>query len=138
MEVPKTLDWVAARAACSVDTLFEMLAQVIESDVEAIRKVIDTRTVFRLNRPASNKVVVVRDDPSFTYTVTFTHDGSSINVTTRTREREADPVFMAKPRFDQAGVCRLELDGQPMELWQVSRKALEGLFFGDEEDQLAV
>jgi len=38
-------------------------------------------------------------------------------------------LFEAKASLGFEGRCRYEVEGQPLELWQVSRKALEDLFF---------
>ncbi len=133
MEIPKELDWVAARAACSVDALFESLAQIIESDVSAIRKV-DARSIYRFRHPATSlNVSVTRetDQAVFVRAVILTRDRRSITVTTRMPGDEFHPLFVAMPRLDETGACRLEIDGNPMELWQVSRRALEELFFDD-------
>lgn len=42
----------------------------------------------------------------------------------------ATPAFSAVPRLNEDGECRLEVQGERLQFWQVSRKALEDLFFG--------
>ena len=58
--VPKTLNWVKARAECSIGYLFETLVQVIDSDVKTIRSYdSERRHVFQFNRVNEWKVFVV-------------------------------------------------------------------------------
>lgn len=40
-------------------------------------------------------------------------------------------MFDARPSLNKEGDCLLEIEGQPFALWQVCRRALEGLFFPD-------
>lgn len=47
--------------------------------------------------------------------------------------RTGREMFMAKPALNAAGECKLMIEGesdQSLELWQVSRKAIETLVFG--------
>lgn len=44
--------------------------------------------------------------------------------------RNQEDRFTAKPHLSMAGECMFEVDGTPLRPWQVSRLALESLFFG--------
>ena len=39
------------------------------------------------------------------------------------------PMFTAKPHIDVNGDCKFEVDGNPLEPWQVSKMALEAFLF---------
>ena len=93
--VPKTLDWVTARAECSIERLFMLLTEVMDSDVKTMQARAPVGTQFSLNQLTAAKIVIAK--------VTTDRQG-----------------FTAKPSLDSTGTCRLEVGGQPMELWQVS------------------
>lgn len=59
-KVPKTLDWVKARAECSIDTLFIMLGAVVESDTKAADSRAGEDVEFRLRHVAENVFMVER------------------------------------------------------------------------------
>lgn len=130
--VPKTCDWVTRRAECSVEKLFLLLVEVVESDV----KVMHARSLphgpsFTTNKPTSGKLVVMKMFPDSTIAgnVVFERTIGGIEVRMLKRARDEQALFTAKPSLSAEGECRLEIDYLPMELWQVSRRALEDLFF---------
>jgi hypothetical protein len=45
------------------------------------------------------------------------------------REDKGDPMFDVTATFGDEGECRLEVNGEVRNLWQVRRMALEGLLF---------
>ena len=56
----------------------------------------------------------------------------TVECTEATITAQASPsgvLLVAKPSFDWDGACLLEVDGMPLQLWQVSRRILEDLFF---------
>ena len=128
--VPKSFDWVRARAECSLERLFRLLAETVDSDVRAVSAIKrPDQSVFEVI-PALHKVIVSRTKdtggiPSVE-TVVFELVSNGIHV----RRGKDTSVFTATPVLDARGDCRLEVSGESLELWQVSRKALEGLFFG--------
>jgi hypothetical protein len=129
--VPKTLDWVKARAECSLEHLFMLLREVVDSDVKAMQaRKADHRRDFSLGDPNQSKFVVSKaaEGEQPFRGVIFERASQGIRVMSATRTG-FEEMFVAKPSLDVAGSCRLEVGGQPLELWQVSRKALEDLFF---------
>jgi hypothetical protein len=60
--------------------------------------------------------------------VTFSIGANSIIV----RDENDTLMFKAFPTVCNDGECRLKVDGQERELWQVRKQALEGLFFSPE------
>lgn len=135
-QIPETFDWVTARAKCSAEQMFILLVERIESDVTLMRDRLDkARYVVTLNKVAADKVIVAKQ-----YTeggrayggrnvmLKRTHSGITVDRLTA-HETEPQPLFEASVFLGPEGRCRYEVSGQALELWQISRKALEDLFF---------
>ena len=58
----------------------------------------------------------------------LSQDGALL-VESESPSHERSPMFKAVARLQDDGRCRLEVDGAPVHVWQVSKRALEGLFF---------
>lgn len=130
-EVPKTFDWVTARAECSLAHLFTLLTELMDSDVKNMQTRAPKGTQFTFERLNDVKVVIAKLSgaggvhQSSNVVITLTPSSIAISSTGSARPT----AFLAKPSFHANGRCRLEVDGRPFELWQVSRMALEDLFF---------
>jgi hypothetical protein len=61
--------------------------------------------------------------------VMFKRTESGIVVDMETKGKPGRVLFEARAALGFEGRCRYEIDGQPLELWQISRRALEDLFF---------
>jgi hypothetical protein len=132
-QVPKTLDWVTARAECSVERLFRLLTETLDTDVKTMQARAPSGTRFTLNALGGNKVVVAKVrgfGGGFMDGDNVVFETTPLGIVARTGRADTQ-LFLAKPSLGLDGECHLEIDGQPHELWQVSRKALEALFFGD-------
>lgn len=133
----ETFDWVPARAKCSAEHMFTLLVARIESDVNAMQSCLDqSRYVLTLNKTAADRMIVAKQtvEGGRAYggrNVMFKRTPSGVAVDTLTvhRETEPRPLFEATIALGPEGRCHYEVSGQPLELWQVSRKALEDLFF---------
>ena len=131
-EIPKTLDWVRVRAECSLHQMFIALREVIDSDVKSIQAR-DQRVQYKLMQPADGKLVVsrTRNDGGIISgeSVVFELIGDQA---VRVKEGRTEQVlFSVKPTVTSTGECKFHVDGEslPLYAWQVSRKALESLFF---------
>lgn len=126
-EVPQVFDWVTARSQCSALALFTMLVETVDSDVKAMNAL--GRIRVECNRITQTKVVVARltDDGDATGTVIL--ERTQTGMRARYGAPSEAPLFDAVPSLQDDGRCRYEIDQAPHELWQVSRRALEGLFF---------
>jgi hypothetical protein len=133
MEVPKVFDWVAERRKCSLGTIFTHLTEVVDSDVKSAQAKLEDGENITMNRPADGKIVVVKSfgprGSSQGESVVFEVAANCIAV--KKGGPNGKELFTAKPFLLQNGMCKLEVKGEPepLELWQVSRKALEDLFF---------
>lgn len=132
------MDWVKARAACSLPRIFEALGEQLERDVASANALNRPNVLFRFNRERHNSMSVSR---RFDYAgipqgqhVVFALGATEIAVEDVDAVGKKRSLFTARPVLTVEGDCRLELSGdpQPKELWQVSRKALEDLFFSFE------
>jgi hypothetical protein len=135
-KVPRELNWVEVRSACTVAKVFNALRNEIAEDVEAANQV--------LSIPETSR-----------YQVDVHSDGSTIyvgrpNMLSRARviigvsngriavnEEWSGTKWSASIGLNDEGRCTLRLcdeKGEPtaleMEHWQFRKKALESLFFG--------
>ena len=115
-----------------MDGIVHILVELLDGDVKAANKLKRKDIEFELNTQVKGKVIVTRKREMIglmeATSVVFEFSSDSINVTQRIG-MEVKPLFEAKPGLNHDGECLLEVDGNPLKLWQVSRKALEGLFF---------
>lgn len=132
-QVPKTFNWVEARAKCSLEQLFIALREVVESDTKEMdRRLIGYRGgTASMTMATDTKFIVVKQRDAggimVSESVVFERTASGIAVKDGPSQRQ---ILVATHSFTVAGECKLFVDDQPLELWQVSRKALEALFFG--------
>jgi len=125
-----SFNWVAARSQCSLKRVFETLAEIVDSDVKAANELPGRKAQFHVNG-GDKKLVVSRDKSVETATPVSTVVFELFPAEISVRHGRDTKLFSARPRLNDDGECMLEVDGQALRLWQVSRKALEDLFFGD-------
>lgn len=119
-------DWVNGRFACSLASVFKTLRLEVEEDV---------KTRNGLRPPNSPYEFSLADtDDGFTVTlqakevrksVAFKLGEQAIVV----RDDKGDPMFEVNLAFSDAGKCRLKVNHEEREYWQVRRMALENLMF---------
>lgn len=129
-------EWVHARSACSLVTVFEKLKLQVEADVE-------TRNSLRRPEPAyggqqpgfaykfevvgsAGNFKVILNSNTQAEAVTFKRGDKFIWVT----DTNGDKMFEAFLTLSDDGECRVKINGQERELWHMRRMALEHLFFG--------
>lgn len=119
-------DWVTERSLCALPKVFKALRLQVEEDVK-------TRNALRPNN-SPYEFSVAENGDDFTVllkakdvhrAVVFTLAEHAILV----REDKGDPMFDVTATFGDEGECRLEVNGEERDLWQVRRMALEGLLF---------
>jgi hypothetical protein len=119
-------DWVTGRSACSLPKVFAVLRQQVEQDVK-------TRNSLRpQNAPYEFSVTV--DTEAFTVflksqelqrSVTFKLGEHEISVL----DDKNNSLFQVTVAFNDSGECRLHVNEEDREFWQVRRMALEDLMF---------
>jgi predicted RNase H-like nuclease (RuvC/YqgF family) len=130
-------NWVQSRAACSLESIFHALSEVIDSDIKsanALRRP-GPPTTFRMNTEATGKIIVVRtrDMAGFAETVAVVFELQANEIIVKQKlpaTFQETSLFVAVPYLHEEGECLLEVGGKSLKLWQVSRKALEDLVFG--------
>lgn len=132
-EVPKVFPWVEERAKCSIVGVFIALAVRVKSDVESMTGLhLQPKHLFAFTAPSEKtflveKQIKVGGMVAPGGVVVFEHDETKITVSDGLKY---NVLFEATPAIGEDGPCRLDVNGVVLELWQVSRKALEPLFFG--------
>lgn len=123
---------------CSVKHMFMLLVERLDYDRTQMQERVDSSIKLVLNRISEKTVYVgrTRDIGGFkeSQSVKFerTDGGVSIEKVSATGERTT--FFKVTPALSpDDGRCRFSIidggQGSALELWQVSHKALEGLFF---------
>jgi hypothetical protein len=125
-DVPVDLNWVKARAECSLAQVFKALELAIKDDIEAVNSLRpDAGTKFALVPYGGKRFSVVCEVNHF--------PSSSIDFTLSENEILVgcgpDTIFRAALTLTDSGRCKLKVNGVELEQWQFRRKALEDLFF---------
>ena len=119
-------DWVTERSSCSLPKVFRDLRLQVEADVK-------TRNDLRpANSPYDFSVKENGDDFAVLLKTTDAHK----SVTFRLAEHailvcddKGDQMFEITLTFNDQGKCRLHVNKEERELWQVRRMALEDILF---------
>jgi hypothetical protein len=119
-------DWVSERSSCSLPKVFNVLRLQVEADVK-------TRNALRLNYSPyefflaedTGEFKVLLKAKELQQTVTFSLGERAIQV----RDGQDNKMFEVTVAFDEKGKCRLNVNGEERDFWQVRRMALEDLMF---------
>jgi len=123
-EAPK-FDWVTQRFSCSVPNVFQALRLQVKEDVK-------TRNALRPNNSPYEFTVEENGDD---FTVLLTANDVQKSVIFSRAEHSIlvrdgrKTIFEVTLSFNDEGVCKLTVNQQERELWQVRRMALEELMF---------
>lgn len=122
------IDWVTARANCSLFEVFHQLRKSVEDDVAARVKLLGEGVV--------NMTFKMREDgdPKNFGVLRFSHDGpdsvdfqcseSAILV----KDSSGKVKIEARLTLNDEGQCRLKIQNKEIESWQFRRRALEDFF----------
>jgi hypothetical protein len=119
-------DWVTERSSCSLPKVFKDLRSQVEADVK-------TRNALRPNN-SPYEFSVAENGGDFTVlleakdvkrSVIFSLAEHAILV----RDDKGNQMLEVTVTFNDDGKCRLNVNKEERELWQVRRMALEKLFF---------
>ena len=125
------MNWVNRRASCTINDVFEALLSRIEADIEE-KKDVHPDSEFTIARKAAGDVlekVAIRGvkDLGHTPIVELKIENGTIKV----HGTEHD-VFHVTTLWDKdSAECTMLVDHKPLELWQISQRALYPLFFRD-------
>jgi hypothetical protein len=124
-EPPKS-DWVTKRFLCSLPNVFKDLMLQVEEDIK-------TRNALRPNN-SPYEFSVTESGPEFTValeaegvhkSVIFTLEEHAFLV----RDDKGKKMFEVTLSFSEQGECKLHVNQEERELWQLRRMALEDLLF---------
>ena len=133
-------DWVTQRAACSVETALASLLEIVRHNVEQANAldagIREHHTFEILGGTGRFTVKTVREsqgdfrDQRF---VSFEQRDEGILVFSAVLNNPHKPVptpeFLIVPSWNaENGRCELLIGGEPHKLWQISQRALAGLF----------
>jgi hypothetical protein len=122
----KPFDWVTRRSTCSLASVFKELRAQVEQDV-------NTRNGLRPNY-APYEFSIADQDGGFNVflkakelqmAVRFVLAEHSILV----KDDKGTELFAVSLSFNERGECKLKVNGEDREYWQVRRMALEDLMF---------
>jgi hypothetical protein len=130
-KTPDDFNWVAARSACSLGAVFELLKQQVQQDTEARQRIL-TATIhrhygFRFLSASSRSFSVLTEGNHIHCIVDFKLGDNAIQV--GGSGFEGVPNFEATLTLDDEGECRAKIGEREFQLWQVRKMALETLFF---------
>jgi hypothetical protein len=126
--MPQELDWVTVRAACSVEQVFKELHQGVKDDVEAMNLLCEQREeapIAMSTHRAGNAFFVGRGQ-AIKPVVRFLLGKDRIEIA----DEVSNQTFVVTLTLNNEGRCKLRIEQEEFEQWQVRRMSLEKLFFG--------
>ncbi len=125
------VNWVKQRASCTINDLFQALLSRLKADIEEKREV-HPDSEFTVKRKVAGDVlekvaILGPKHLGLTPIVELKKEGATIKVHGTEGE-----MFVVMPKWDQeTAECLLLIDDKPLDLWQISQRALYPLFFRD-------
>jgi hypothetical protein len=119
-------DWVTERSACSLAKTFLTLRGQVEADVKARNGLRPKNSPYEFlleDKEADYRVVLKTQEVQ--RAVTFHQAEHAIEV----RDDKGDLMFEITVKFREDGKCKLQVNDQEREPWQVRRMALDELMF---------
>jgi hypothetical protein len=119
-------DWVTERSSCSLPKIFSALRSQVEVDVNSRNALRPDNSPYEFSiAENAGDFTVTLQAKEVRQSVIFSLGEHAISV----RDDKSNPMFDVSLTFTDEGKCRLNVNNQPRELWQVRRMALEELFF---------
>jgi hypothetical protein len=119
-------DWVTERSSCSLPKVFSTLRMQVEEDVKTRNGLRPGNSPYEFSVTEDNgEFAVLLKALEVRTSVTFSLADHAVLV----RDDQGNPIFEVNAAFDDKGRCRLKVNGEEREFWQVRRMALEELMF---------
>lgn len=119
-------DWVTERSSCSLPNVFKTLRLQVEEDVKARNALRPPNSPYEFSVAENNSGFTVLLKANDVHrSVVFSLAEHAILV----RDGIGSPMFDVTLTFDDEGKCRLNVDAEQRDFWQVRRMALEELLF---------
>jgi hypothetical protein len=123
---PPKSDWVTKRSSCSLSKIFKDLRLQVEEDVK-------TRNSLRPdNSPYEFSVEDIGADFVASLITRDVQKSIIFNLAEHAilvRDDKGNQMFEVTLTFDDGGECKLFVNEEARDIWQVRRMALEDLFF---------
>ena len=119
-------DWVTERSSCPLPKVFKTLRLQVEEDVKSRNALRPDNSPYEFSiAENAGDFTVTLQAKEVLQSVIFSLAEHTISV----QDDKSNPMFDVTLTFTDEGRCRLNVNNQPRELWQVRRMALEELFF---------
>ncbi len=125
---PDDFDWVTARWKCSLEMAFQILSEIVDTNVKKINERPHPSATFE-RRLLNQKLIVIRKREDEISTVVFELSYPAIQVKRVSPAGAETFLFSTTPSLTEDGDCILEVEGQPLKFWQITKRALYDLFF---------
>jgi hypothetical protein len=124
-----TFDWVTERSSCSLPNVFKKLRLQVEEDVKARNALRPNNSPYKFSvADTGGDFMVLLEAKDVHKSVTFSLAQRGILV----RDDKGKPMFEVTLTFNDEGECKLNVNEQELDFWQVRRMALEDLLFRHE------
>jgi len=119
-------DWVTERSSCSLPRVFTTLRVQVEADVQTRNGLRPGNSPYEFCVKEDNgEFAVLLKAQQLQQSVVFSLADHAILV----RDDKSNPMFEVTAAFSDRGECRLKVNGEERDFWQVRRMALEELMF---------
>ncbi|MDE0372297.1 MAG: hypothetical protein OXI73_07120 [Rhodospirillales bacterium] len=119
------MNWVKARGSCTIRSTFKALRERVKADVDEFNRLeeADRGCIFAADERGRD-FFSVRSTGNGAVRFQANHTCIAVAGTAQ------DNGFSVTLRWDdESDTCHLLVDGQPLELWQISKRALTPLLF---------
>jgi hypothetical protein len=119
-------DWVTGRSSCTLPKLFKALRLEVEEDVKTRNALRPDNSPYKFSvSDNSGDFTVLLEANEVRRSVIFSLAEHAILV----RDDKGHNMFEVTATFSDEGECRLKVNGEERDFWQVRRMALEELLF---------
>jgi hypothetical protein len=123
---PPQFDWVTQRSACTLPKVFAALRQQVEADVKTRNDLRPNYAPYEFSLTENiEQFAVILKAKDVSRSVTFRLADNAISV----HDDKDAPIFQVTIAFNDRGECKLYVNEQERESWQIRRMALENLLF---------
>ena len=121
-------DWVTERSSCSLPKVFNTLRVQVEEDVKTRNALRPSYSPYEFSVKDDNgEFAILLKAQELQQSVVFRLAEHAILV----QNDKSNPMFEVTATFSDKGECRLKVNGEERDFWQVRRMALEELMFRD-------
>lgn len=125
-DAPPEFDWITGRSSCALPKVFSTLRSQIERDIETRNGLRPNNSPYKFSLAEDiDKITVRLESEELNKAVVFLLADHAISV----HDDQGTRMFDVTLTFDDRGRCRLSVNGEERDFWQVRRMALEDLMF---------